>query len=117
MSRRQPPPWVAERNPTTDRARSGSCPRCHQPILRALVGRVAALDIRADPVPLDLAAELAARLAGRHTYCLTNQPYLPARLLERGRLHIESGRCSHLVVADHRCPERPTGPVQEELPL
>lgn len=117
MTARRRPAWAADRNPTSDRARTERCPRCRQPVIRALVGHVAALDVRADPTPLDLAAELAARLDGRSAYCLSIQPYLPPRLLHRDRWHIQSGRCEHLVIADHRCPGMPPGAVQEELPL
>ncbi|WP_069883482.1 hypothetical protein [Streptomyces luteocolor] len=105
--KRKPPPWLDTSQPQNDRARTQLCPRCRQPILRALVGHVAALDVRADPTPLDLAQEVAARLQGRTTYCLRVHPHLPARLIHRGPEHIRAGRCTHLVVADHHCPRTP----------
>ena len=102
-----PPPWIDLSTPLTDRARTQLCPRCRQPILRALVGHVAALDTRADPRPLSPVEELTARLQGRWTYCLRIHPNLPPRLLNRGPEHIRAGRCPHLVVADHHCTRTP----------
>lgn len=104
---KKPPPWIDLSTPLTDRARTQLCPRCRQPILRALVGHVAALDTRADPKPLNPAEELAARLQGRWTYCLRIHPCLPARLLNRSAEHIRAGHCRHLVVADHHCTRAP----------
>lgn len=106
-AKRKPPPWIDTGTPLTDRPRAQQCPRCHQPILRALVGHVAALDVRADPFPLNQAQELAARLQGRMTYCLRLHPVLAPRLLNRSPEHIRSGNCRHLVVADHHCTRKP----------
>lgn len=117
----KPPPWIDLSTPLTDRARTQLCPRCRQPILRALVGHVAALDVRADPQPLNTVEELKARLQGRWTYCLRVHPVLPARLLHRGPEHIRGGRCTHLVVADHHCTRKPapaehrTAPTPDRL--
>lgn len=102
-ARRTVPAWVDTSQPHSDKPRTQLCPRCQQPVLRALVGHVAALDVRADPQPLDAREELAARLQGRMTYCLRLHPHLPARLLNRGTEHIRAGRCTHLVIADHHC--------------
>jgi hypothetical protein len=104
---RKPPPWIDLSTPLTDRVRTQLCPRCRQPILRALVGHVAALDTRADPKPLTPIEELTARLQGRWTYCLRIHPALPPRLLNRGPEHIRAGHCTHLVVADHNCTRTP----------
>jgi hypothetical protein len=113
---KKPPAWLADRNPTSDRARLQDCPKCKRPVIRALVGgRLAALDTRADPQPLDLAGELTARLAGRSTFCLSIRPHLVPRLLERHRWHIAAGTCTHIVVALHNCPNRQPQPVQESL--
>jgi hypothetical protein len=106
-AQRKPPPWIDLSTPLTDKPRTQLCPRCRQPILRALVGRVLALDVRADPKPLNPREELAARLQGRTTYCLRIHPHLPPRLLNRGPEHIRAGRCTHLVVADHHCTRTP----------
>lgn len=117
----KPPSWIDLSTPLSDRVRSQLCPRCRQPILRALVGHVLALDVRADPKPLNLRQELAARLQGRTTYCLRIHPHLPSRLLNRGPEHIRAGRCTHLVVADHHCTRTPapaephTAPTPDRL--
>lgn len=107
-AKRNAPSWVDTTSPQSDKPRTGQCPWCGQPILRALVGHVAALQVRADPFPLNVQQELAARLQGRMTYCLRLHRILPPRLLNRGPEHIRSGRCEHLVVADHRCPQSGT---------
>lgn len=115
MTGRHIPAWIADRNPTSDRARLQTCRACGKPVIRALVGHVAALDIRADPRPIGPAEELAIRLAGGFTYCLSIRPHLPPRLLDRHRWHIAGGRCTHTVVTDHHCPGRPAEPIQEAL--
>lgn len=107
-AKRNPPAWIDTASPQNDKPRTGQCPRCRQPILRALVGHVAALQVRADPFPLNTQQELAARLQGRLTYCLRLHPVLPPRLLHRSPEHIRAGRCQHLVVADHQCPATAT---------
>lgn len=104
---KNPPPWLDLSTPLTDRARIQLCPWCRQPVLRALVGHVAALSVRADPVPLNAEQEFAARLQGRWTYCLRIHPALKPRLIDRSPEHIRTGRCRHLVVADHHCTRKP----------
>lgn len=104
---KKPPSWLDLSLPLSDKARTQLCPRCRQPVLRALVGNAAALDVRADPKALDALEELAARLQGRTTYCLRIRPHLPPRLTDRGPEHIRAGRCQHLVVADHLCTRTP----------
>ncbi|MFF4746827.1 hypothetical protein [Streptomyces sp. NPDC001268] len=104
------PPWLDLSSPMSDKPRTQLCPWCKAPILRALVGHVAALDVRADPKPLTPQQELAARLQGRFTYCLRLHPWLPARLLSRGPDHIRAGRCTHIVIADHHCTRKPGQP-------
>jgi hypothetical protein len=104
---KNPPPWLDLSTPLTDRARTQLCPRCRQPVLRALVGHVAALDVRADPKALSPLEELVARLQGRTTYCLRIHPALKPRLINRSPEHIRAGRCTHLVVADHHCTRKP----------
>lgn len=105
--KRKPPPWVDTSQPLDDRARTQMCPRRRQPVLRALVGRAAALDVRADPIALDARRELEARLQGRTSYCLRVTPHLPARITDRSPEHIRAGRCAHLVIADHHCTRKP----------
>lgn len=104
---KKPPPWLDLSTPLTDRARTQLCPWCRQPVLRALVGHVAALDTRADPKPLNPLEELTARMQGRWTYCLRIHPVLPPRLVHRSPEHIRAGHCTHLVVADHHCTRKP----------
>ena len=86
------------------RPQLASCPRCGAAILRAMTAPPMAWEVRADPVPLDLAAEILALLAGRYTYDLATfamRPELiwrdPCRILRR----------DWPVLATHRCP----GPV------
>lgn len=114
-AKKAPPAWLDTSAPQSDRPRAQQCPRCRTPVLRALVGRTAAVDVRADPYPVSLAAELEVRLAGRFTYCLRLHPYLPPRLLIRDRWHIAGGTCTHLVVADHHC-TRTTTPAAAPPP-
>lgn len=104
--KKPPPPWLDLSTPLSDRARTQRCPRCHQPVIRALVGNPCGIDVRADPQAIDLEQELTARLAGRLTYCLTASTWATPRLIHRSPEHISAGRCRHLVVADHHCPAR-----------
>ena len=93
--------------------RTQPCPRCGATTLTARTpDRVAAVDVRADPTPLDPTGEILARLDGRLTWCLTGSEHVPARLRWRDRWHIASGHCTHTVLADHVCPPHP---VQETL--
>ncbi len=62
------PRWIPERISTT--ARFEPCPKCHALTIRALDNPVAGIDTRLDPTPLDLVAELQARISGRWTYDL-----------------------------------------------
>lgn len=98
-----PPPWLDLSQPLNDHPRTGQCARCGAPVLRALVGNPAGVNVAADPWPLDAAAELPARLAGRFTYCLRLHPFLPARITHRSPEHIAAGTCRHHVIADHQC--------------
>ena len=65
------------------------CPRCGALTITCLDAPVAALPIRLDPVPLDLAAELAARLAGRATYMLTGHWTLRVVQRDTTSLHVQ----------------------------
>lgn len=89
------------------------CPRCGADTLMARTpDRVAAVDVRADPTGLDPAAEILARLDGRLTWCLATSELTGDRIRWRDRWHIAGGRCTHTVIADHRCRPRP---IQETL--
>lgn len=91
----------------------GPCPRCGADTITARTpDRVAAVDVRADPTPLDPTAEILARLDGRLTWCLTTGEHTGDRIRWRDRWHIAAGHCTHTVIADHRCRPRP---IQETL--
>lgn len=84
------------------------CPRCRAPILRQLVGRIAALTVTADLTPLTPSEQAAVREPNRLIWCLRRaSPYTPARLAWTGRDH--PATCPHPHVTDHRCnPEQRT---------
>jgi hypothetical protein len=102
---RRPRPTAAthaEEHATT--ARTVPCPRCGADTLTARTpDRVCAVEVRADPTPLDPTAEILARLTGRLTWCLTGGTHTPARIRWRDRWHIAAGTCTHTVIADHHC--------------
>lgn len=105
------PGIAAKIEASSDHVRHGTCPRCGAPVLRARAGRVAALDVTADPTPLDLASEIQARLGGRLTWRITTTALGVQRLLWRDAITVPHARAGP-VVADHRCPPQP---VQEAL--
>lgn len=108
-------PGIAARiEAEADHARRTTCLRCGAPILTARAGRVAALDVRADPEPVDAIGELLARLSGRLTWHLIAIPVLGyQRITWRHLEHIHAGpKPGRLVIADHTCPPQP---VQERL--
>jgi ribosomal protein S27AE len=110
----RPRPTVADHaDASAQTVRTRPCPRCGADTLTARTpDRVCAVDVRADPTPLDLTAEILARLDGRLTWCLTDGDHIPAHIRWRDRWHIAAGRCTHTVIADHHC--RPSY-VQETL--
>lgn len=93
---------------TADHAKHGTCPRCNAPVLRARAGRIAALDVVADPQPLDLNAEILARLDGRLTWRLITTALGMQRIVWRS----PSVPTTDPVIADHKCPPQP---IQEAL--
>lgn len=98
---------------STEHVRARPCPRCGADTLTARTpDRVGALDVRADPTPLSTIAEILARLDGRLTWCLDHNPHIGDRIRFRDRWHIAAGRCTHTVIADHKCPPQP---IQEAL--
>ncbi|WP_152471670.1 hypothetical protein [Nocardiopsis gilva] len=88
------------------RAQLDVCARCRAVVVLALDAPLAALTVRLDPVSLDPAQELHARLAGRLTYDL-----FPAgqhqEVAERDQFRIRQRH--HHVLAAHECP----GPIPE----
>ncbi|MGW6420363.1 hypothetical protein [Streptomyces sp. NPDC055055] len=93
---------------TSDHARPGTCPRCDANVLRARAGHVAALDVIADPTPLDLPGEILARLDGRLTWRLITTALGTQRIAWRS----PTVPTTDLVIADHTCPPQP---IQEAL--
>ncbi|MFD0358269.1 hypothetical protein ACFVHW_31750 [Streptomyces sp. NPDC127110] len=95
---------------SADHAVERVCPRCGAPILTAWAGRTAALHVTADAEPIDLAAEIQARLEGRLTWRLITSSLGVRRIVWREPLAVPHSK--HPVVRDHRCPPQP---VQEDL--
>ncbi|MFD9905608.1 hypothetical protein [Streptomyces sp. NPDC059063] len=109
MTARRPRPTAADRaRAAAEHVAERPCLRCGATTLVARTpDRVAALDIRADPTPLDPVAEILARLDGRLTWCLIEHEHVGRRLRWRDPWHIAAGRCPHTVIADHRCRPQP----------
>ncbi|MEU9606181.1 hypothetical protein [Streptomyces sp. NPDC048057] len=87
---------------SSDHARDAPCPRCHAPVLTARAGRVAALDVIADPDPIDATTEILARLDGRLTWHLTTTALGVRRIVWRNPGFAPHNK--HPVLQDHRCP-------------
>ncbi|MFF9129150.1 hypothetical protein [Streptomyces sp. NPDC014806] len=105
---RLPAHLVAERaERAAETVRTLPCPRCGADTLVARTpDRVAAVDVRADPHPVDPAAIPAGRLG----WCLVQHEHTPDRIRWRDRWHAKT--CTHPVLVDHVCPSRA---VQETL--
>lgn len=106
MNAADQPKWLTERiEQSSDRIRKGTCLHCHCPVLRARAGRIAALDVIADPQPITAAEEILARLDGRLTWRLITTALGVQRILWRNPGFVPHAK--HPVIADHRCPTRP----------
>lgn len=70
---------------------------CGAPVLRALDE---GLEAKVDVAPVDRAGEIAALLAGRHTYSLSPRSRY---LIYRSAEHILAGDLKGTVHAQHRC--------------
>lgn len=82
--------------------RAENCQTCRAPILLAFDDEVAALLVRLDPRPLDVAAELAALAAGQLTYELV--PWGMAAHVLRHRIpEVIRARHGLPVFATHQC--------------
>ncbi|MFI1287429.1 hypothetical protein ACH4VM_02775 [Streptomyces sp. NPDC020792] len=93
---------AARAEASAQRPRNQPCPRCQADTLVARTAdRVAAVDVRADPHPIDPNHPPAGRLL----WCLIQHEHLPARIRWHDRWHAKS--CTHTVLADHVCPPRP----------
>jgi len=98
-----PPHLAAERAArAAETVRVRPCPRCGADTLVARTpDRVAAVDVRADPTPVDPNAIPADQLA----WCLTGGGHTPQRIRWRDRWHAR--HCTHPVLIDHVCPPQP----------
>lgn len=107
---RLPARLLAERiDRAAETVRHQPCPRCGADTLTARTpDRVAAVDVRADPTPIDPATIPAGR--ERLAWCLTGGGFTPHRIRWRHRWH--AAVCTHPVLIDHRCPPHP---IQETL--
>jgi len=110
-----PPHLAAERaERAAETVRHRPCPRCGADTITARTpDRVAAIDVRADPQPIDPALEDQLRAAGRHTWCLTGGDHTPQRIRWRDRWH--APHCTHPVLTDHACRPTPARPIQGVL--
>ena len=108
MTARLPAHVVAERAArAAETVRRQPCPRCGADTLVARTpDRVAAVDVRADPEPIDPAHPPAGRLL----WCLVDREHTGARIRWRDQWHAQV--CTHPILADHVCPPQP---VQETL--
>lgn len=115
MTPRKPAnPGIEEKiQAAADHVRHSTCRRCGAPILCARAGRVAALDVRADPTPIGAIQEILARLDGRLTWYLVTPPAaLGYQRIVWRHLLVPATPALHPVIADHVCPPQP---VQERL--
>ncbi|MFF3127233.1 hypothetical protein ACFVRD_34135 [Streptomyces sp. NPDC057908] len=112
MNGQLPPSIAAKLAAAADHAKPGTCRHCDAPVLLARAGRVAALDVVADPEPIDTATEILALLDGRLTWHLVTGALGTRRITWRTRTQIRTGPSRHPVIADHKCPPQP---VQETL--
>jgi hypothetical protein len=104
MTGRLPAHVLAERaDRAAETVRHAACPRCGADTLTARTpDRVAAVDVRTDPAPVDPAAGIPA---GRLAWCLTGGGHAPQRIRWRDRWHARV--CTHPVLVDHVCPPQP----------
>lgn len=113
MTPQHPNPGIeAKIQATADHAKPSTCPRCHAPVITARAGRIAALDVVADPTPLTPIEEVVTLLAGHLTWHLVTE-WGRQRITWRHPTDIRAGPARHPVVADHVCQTQL--PVQERL--
>lgn len=93
--------WV-DVDARSDEVKESRCKSCGAPVLKARVGRAMALDVVADPTPLDESTEVWAEAQDRMIWCVRRHPYMPTRMYWSETM---SRTCLHERVADHRCPE------------
>ncbi|WP_327162072.1 hypothetical protein [Streptomyces zaomyceticus] len=90
--------------PRTGGARRVNCARCARPVLRQLVGRLAALDVAADAEPMPAADAAALRTEDRLDWCVRQTAAGPE--LRWADCRTRRTPCPHPHVIDHAC----TGP-------
>lgn len=78
------------------------CPSCRAPVIRQLVGRVAALNVTADADPLPLADALALKAPNRLVWCMAE---LRAGGKELRWFHMTGLPCALRHVIEHECPK------------
>lgn len=128
------PPWMIDRlvesghvtfRRTSRRAQARRC-KCGAGVVSGLDGRVAALDIDADPVSLSEVGVLAARLAGRRVVGLAMGPAHPELFQTSateppfGCVLVPVHICGERIPSEWRAPvppRAPAVPVPEEPPF
>lgn len=94
--------WIEEKVAlSSDHTVKAVCPRCSAPVLKARAGRVAALDVVADQLPITADEEAQVLAEGRMTWCLVHGDYRPSRIVWRDQWH--RSKCSHQILKEHRC--------------
>ena len=88
--------------PLGETPRLSRCPSCGSHILEALDSPVAAIHVRLDPTPVDLATELAANLQGRHAYTLHAPASGRAWIRQRDKFTIPSTKKAPVLLT-HEC--------------
>jgi len=98
---------------TTRRAQPRLCRTCNAHVVTGLDADLAALDILADPTPLDQLGELTALIQGRPTYTLEHDgPRLVLNYRDSGRIrHRPPGGIRYDVLPAHAC-GRPLAAVE-----
>jgi len=91
--------------PGSTRRTETRCPHCRAPILRQLVGRIAALTVTADLTPLSPEQQAAVREPNRLIWCLRGGDHTAHRLTWTGAGH--PATCPHPHVTEHRCTTEP----------
>jgi len=97
------------RDSVSSAARRTSCARCGQPVLRQLVGRVAALDVTADAATIPALVAAGLRTEHRLDWCLRSTKHgLDMRWADCRRRTVP---CELPHVIDHACTAPPRAPT------
>lgn len=84
----------------SDEVRETDCKRCGARVYKALAGRVAALEVLADPTPLTERERDAERCEGRLVWCLHDSGF------GAQRMQWSHWNCAHAQVREHICNRR-----------